>query len=104
VTETRNALRRLVVFTGLSFVVSCVAWVAYLWIASQNGPGRGVGYAMIVVICGGLAAAMKTWRRDQNIVFNFITAIVCFVVPIFALAIVGAGALYLTCYGQVSCD
>ncbi|HEY4125019.1 MAG TPA: hypothetical protein VGM36_10420 [Rhizomicrobium sp.] len=101
---TRSGLRRLTIFTGSSFVVSCLAWVAYLWIANQGGPGRGVGYGLIVVICGGLAAAMKMWRRDQNIAFNFITSIVCFVVPILALAFVGASALYLACYGQNPCD
>jgi uncharacterized membrane protein YiaA len=104
VTTTRSGLRRLTIFTGSSFVASCVAWIAYLWLANQGGPGRGVGYGLVVLVCGGLAVAMKTWRRDQNIMFNFITSIICFVVPILALAFIGASALYLACYGQVSCD
>ncbi len=99
-----RSLQRLAIFTGLSFVASCLAWVAYLWIANEGGPGRGVGYGLIVFICGGLAVAMKMWRKDQNIVFNLITSIVCFVIPIFALAFVGASALYLACHGQSPCD
>ncbi len=101
---TSRGLRRLMIFTASSFVVSCLAWVAYLWLANQGGPGRGVGYGLIVIICGGLAAVMKMWRRNQNIAFNAITAVVCFVIPILALTFVGAGALFLACYGQTSCD
>lgn len=100
-----NGFRRVLIFAGLAFLLSSVAWLGLVWLSEYGLPfNRRFGYAFIVILCGVLAAALKMWRRDHNVAFNLITSLTCFVMPALALAFVVASALYIACHGQVSCD
>lgn len=97
--------KRLAIFAGLSFIVSCFGWLGLVWLSEFGFPfNRRTSYALIVILCGAIGLVMKMWRREQSVLFNFSTTIVCLAVPAVTLPLLAVGALYFACHGETACD
>lgn len=101
----RSNLRRLAIFAGWSFILSCATWIFLVWLGEYGLRfDRTIGFWLIVILCGVLAARLRMWRQDQGILSNFLTSVVCFLMPAITLPLLAIIGLYIVCYGQTHCD
>jgi len=101
----QNTFRRLAIFAGWSFILSCATWVFLVWLGEYGLRfDRTVGFWLIVVLCGALAARLRMWGRDRGILSNLFAAAVCFLMPAITLPLLAIIGLYIACYGQTHCD